>query len=110
MHWARGGETKLDNLVLLCGRHHRLLHEGGFGLTRTSDDSLVFRRPDGRVIPTVPSPIPGSVVKLRDRNRAAGADVVPASLISLGQGEPFDRELAVSGLLARAGRSLNSDE
>ncbi len=110
VHWARGGETKLDNLVLLCGRHHRLLHEGGFGLARTSEGSLVFRRPDGRVVPAVPSPIPGSVVKLRDRNRAAGADVVPASLISLGQGEPFDRELAVSGLLARSGRSLNSDE
>jgi hypothetical protein len=29
-HWADGGETKLSNLVELCGRHHRLLHEGGF--------------------------------------------------------------------------------
>ena len=34
VHWARGGETKLDNLVLLCSRHHRLVHEGGFGLAR----------------------------------------------------------------------------
>jgi hypothetical protein len=30
-HWADGGETKLSNLVELCGRHHRLLHEGGYG-------------------------------------------------------------------------------
>jgi hypothetical protein len=29
-HWADGGETRLGNLVLLCRRHHRALHEGGF--------------------------------------------------------------------------------
>ncbi|HET9768137.1 MAG TPA: DUF222 domain-containing protein, partial [Thermoanaerobaculia bacterium] len=26
-HWADGGRTKLDNLVLLCRRHHRAVHE-----------------------------------------------------------------------------------
>ena len=25
-NWADGGPTELDNLVLLCGRHHRLIH------------------------------------------------------------------------------------
>ena len=29
-HWADGGETKLDNLILTCRVHHRLLHEGGW--------------------------------------------------------------------------------
>ena len=32
-HWANGGETKLDNLITLCGFHHRLVHEGGYGLS-----------------------------------------------------------------------------
>ena len=30
VHWADGGETAPDNLVMLCSKHHRLLHEGGF--------------------------------------------------------------------------------
>jgi hypothetical protein len=26
-HWAQGGETRLDNLILLCPRHHSYIHE-----------------------------------------------------------------------------------
>ncbi|HMS24619.1 MAG TPA: HNH endonuclease signature motif containing protein [Acidimicrobiia bacterium] len=26
-HWAHGGETKIDNLVLLCQRHHTMMHK-----------------------------------------------------------------------------------
>ena len=29
VHWADGGTTSLDNLRLLCRRHHRAVHEGG---------------------------------------------------------------------------------
>ncbi|NNC93821.1 MAG: DUF222 domain-containing protein [Acidimicrobiia bacterium] len=30
IHWADGGPTNLDNLVLLCRSHHRMVHEGRF--------------------------------------------------------------------------------
>jgi hypothetical protein len=50
-HWANGGETKLSNLVSLCGFHHKLVHEGGFGIVTTDDGLFVFTRPDGRRIP-----------------------------------------------------------
>ena len=33
-HWADGGPTSLDNLVLLCRRHHRAIHEGDVQVER----------------------------------------------------------------------------
>lgn len=55
-HWAKGGETSLDNLVLLCRRHHRLVHEGGYSLARAPDGRLAFKWPDGRPLPSSPAP------------------------------------------------------
>ena len=48
-HWIDGGETCLENLVLLCGAHHRLLHHGAFHIV-IEDDGIVFVRRDGEVI------------------------------------------------------------
>jgi 5-methylcytosine-specific restriction protein A len=30
VEWQHGGPTEIDNLVMLCGRHHRVLHESGW--------------------------------------------------------------------------------
>jgi len=49
-HWANGGKTALDNLILLCRHHHRLAHEGGFSAERIAEGAIQFTRPDGRVI------------------------------------------------------------
>ncbi|MDX1489430.1 MAG: HNH endonuclease signature motif containing protein, partial [Acidiferrobacterales bacterium] len=50
-HWSAGGETSLDNLVLLCTKHHTLVHEGGFTIDRDFQNRWFFRRPDGRALP-----------------------------------------------------------
>ena len=50
-HWSAGGETALDNLVLLCTKHHTLVHEGGFTIDRDFQNRWFFRRPDGRALP-----------------------------------------------------------
>lgn len=44
-HWADGGETKLENLVLLCRRHHRVVHEGHWRLQVGSDGGVVAQPP-----------------------------------------------------------------
>ena len=49
-HWADGGETSLDNLVLLCPTHHRLVHEGGFDVRRLDDGAFRFTNPYGVAI------------------------------------------------------------
>jgi len=56
-HWTNGGETKLDNLILLYRHHHRLIHEGGWTITGTPGN-LTFHRPDGTSLGDDPPPRP----------------------------------------------------
>ncbi|MDP9397911.1 MAG: HNH endonuclease [Actinomycetota bacterium] len=49
MSWADGGATCLANLVLLCRRHHRLLHAGAWRVVRHSDGVI-------DVLPTARAP------------------------------------------------------
>ncbi len=56
-HWALGGETKLDNLLLLCGFHHRRHHEGAYRIRKPAD-GFSFETDDGHVIrPPVRDPV-----------------------------------------------------
>jgi Domain of unknown function (DUF222)/HNH endonuclease len=54
--WERGGATDLENLILLCTFHHRLVHELGWSLTRRSDGEVRWYRPDGRRYRSGPAP------------------------------------------------------
>jgi hypothetical protein len=54
-HWGQGGPTDPPNLVMLCGHHHRLLHEGGWHVEGHPDDSLSFVHPRGRALSTRPA-------------------------------------------------------
>jgi hypothetical protein len=55
-HWAEGGRTRLDNLVLLCRRHHRSVHEEGYQVRPRAAGGFDFYRPNGRPIPASPPP------------------------------------------------------
>ncbi len=54
-HWLHGGPTSLDNLVLLCAWHHRLLHEAGFSAALRAGGELEVRTPAGALIPAHPA-------------------------------------------------------
>jgi uncharacterized protein DUF222/HNH endonuclease len=41
VHWIHGGSTDLSNLVLLCYRHHWMVHEGGWQLVRADDSRML---------------------------------------------------------------------
>ena len=52
-HWADNGETAVDTLLLLCTKHHTLVHEGGFRIEKDYLDNWVFMRPDGIAVPNI---------------------------------------------------------
>ena len=52
--WRDGGRTDLDNLVLVCSRHHTVLHAHGFQLTLHPDRTLEVRTADGTPVPHHP--------------------------------------------------------
>jgi len=46
-HWADGGDTSLENCLLLCRHHHRLIHEGGWTIGWWGSGRPVFHDPRG---------------------------------------------------------------
>jgi len=52
-HWANGGETAVEQLMLLCSKHHTLIHEGGFRIEKDFQDNWTFFRPDGIAVPEI---------------------------------------------------------
>jgi len=41
VHWINGGSTDLSNLVLLCYRHHWMVHEGEWQIVRADDGRML---------------------------------------------------------------------
>jgi hypothetical protein len=56
--WSRGGRTDLDNLVLVCTFHHKLVHELGWRIERNSDGEVRWFHPDGTRYRAGPAPPP----------------------------------------------------
>jgi hypothetical protein len=75
-HWANGGETSIDNLLLLCTKHHTLVHEGGFRIDKDFLDDWAFFRPDGIAVPEA-----GYVSRMDEDPPAGGLLSVSESLV-----------------------------
>jgi hypothetical protein len=99
-HWAHGGESSLDNLVLLCRHHHRLVHEGGFTLGVDRGGRRTFTRPDGTMLEGSPrAGTPGRPPALEDTTRRRAGPLLT------GSGEPMDFRSCVDAVLDRTRRS-----
>jgi hypothetical protein len=91
VYWTDGGLTDLDNLVLLCRHHHRLLHEGRYRAAMV-DGRPRFFRPDGTPI-RPPDPPPADTARgssgLRRRHRAAGHTITARTPEARSGGAPW---------------------
>jgi hypothetical protein len=92
--WRNGGRTDLSNIVLLCTRHHTLLHQAGYDLRLADDRTLTVRAPDGRLLEHHPALPPASAEALP----LVAADALP----SRWGGEKLDVGYVVNVLLQRA--------
>ena len=102
-HWAHGGATALDNLVLLCRRHHRAVHEEGFKVTVDQSGAAAFVRPDGRPLPAAP-PAPdwdrAPLATTAKQLLAAGIEIDGSTATPAWRGERLDLKWAI-GILWR---------
>ncbi len=105
-HWSQGGETSLSNLVSLCRRHHRAVHEGGYAVEPTGNAAQpwAFRRPDGTFLSPAPPTLPPTTHDaLRRRHAALGLEISPATAVPGWYGERLDLGLALDALHGREG-------
>lgn len=104
-HWAQGGETRLDNLVLLCRSHHRLVHEAGFQVVNDKNQGLVFFDPNGNAMPSAHYPqfetknvSAETFFELERQNEDLGLEIDPDTAVTAWQGEAMDYDLGVEAL------------
>ena len=88
----------------LCAHHHRLLHEGGYGLARGPGGRLRFTRPDGTAIPAVPDLAAGSRQRLGPENRRRGLEITADTPTRRWDGRRLDLPLAIDALVAADAR------
>jgi 5-methylcytosine-specific restriction endonuclease McrA len=104
-HWVHGGPTTLWNLVMLCRRHHRAVHEEGYQLEQLADGTLRFRTPNGWALPDAP-PLPAlpqdPVATLKEQNDTTGIRPEGRSPCATALWEPLDVGWAIDVLHPRA--------
>ena len=101
VHWADGGETRLQNLVLCCRFHHRALHEEGFQVVADAAGQFRFLRPDGVPLPAEPPAAcwEGAPLAPTDaRLAAAGVSIGPHTATPDWYGESLDLTAALDVL------------
>lgn len=92
--WSRGGRTDLDNLLLLCGEHHRALHDAAFTITGLGRQRFRFNAPDGNLIEYTPH-IRGRCADVDETYRLIEGD----SLTPNWHGEQLEPDLIIAAYM-----------
>lgn len=108
-HWAKGGDTSLDNLVLLCRRHHRTVHEDSFALRLVDGHHVDVTRPDGVLVDHDGSAEPSDPHRPVAQNRKNG--VAPGPRTSTARdGGRMDLDLTAIGYFPILDEALEQRE
>jgi hypothetical protein len=100
-HWLHGGETNLDNLVMLCTVHHHLVHEGGWTVTASAEGVFGFHSPAGQLVAAEPRELVGVAVDwLREWADERSLDLGPEINMPQWDAKTPDYVCAVASLLA----------
>jgi 5-methylcytosine-specific restriction endonuclease McrA len=95
--WAKGGKTRLRDLILLCEAHHVIVHAVGYLITSVSG-AFTFTRPDGQPLPSAPD-LPGSD---GDLARCHDSDITTETIVPIGLADRLDLDIAVWACFANA--------
>ncbi|MDP2128505.1 MAG: DUF222 domain-containing protein [Pseudohongiella sp.] len=106
-HWCDGGETRLDNLVLLCRHHHRLLHQEGYEIVKRGEQRFEFLTPAGDAMPAAQAPqfvaatydITSESLAIESEHEGIGLTIDSRTAVTRWQGEKMDYDLAVGAML-----------
>jgi len=120
--WIDGGATSLSNMLSLCRRHHRFVHEHGYRVVVARDGAPRFFRRDGQPVPLADEPLrsspgndspvggataaaaaPDALAALRAAHAARGLAIDASTAFPRWDGTPLDAHLAVQALLGAAG-------
>ncbi len=103
-HWCDGGETSLDNLILLCRHHHGLLHQERFVLVK-EPEGVEFVRADRATLARALAAQFADVedqngnLSIEDEDYALGLRIDARTAVARWLGESMDYGFAVSTLM-----------
>jgi hypothetical protein len=96
--WSDGGATELDNLVLLCRHHHRLVHEAGYRVRTGAGQRFTFHRPDGTRLPITAPATDADPDRPAGRNAELGLSIDADTVLPTIDGTAPDYDMALQVL------------